>query len=116
MWLDIKNTSTRDIVFKKLKGNDICDNCHFELRFRPETLAAASFPKIQVTTEGWILDRKQHPGQAGWDSLCLRHPGELTLPSGEALTLEFTGMNGDGRGGHPRHPGGTGRREPALQR
>jgi cytoskeletal protein CcmA (bactofilin family) len=97
--LDIVNTSNRNIEFNDLGQTATPQNHHFELRFRPETLASANSDQIKVVTDGWSLDRLHQQGQAGGDSLYLLYNGSKTLEVAEKTTLKLTGLNADGRGG-----------------
>lgn len=97
--LNIVNTSTKAIELNNFEGTATPEKHHFELRFRPETLADANFSQIQVATEGWSLDRLHRPGQVLGTSLYLLHQGKTILEKGEIVNLQLTGMNADGRGG-----------------
>jgi len=99
LWLDIVNTSNRNIELNDLGQTATPQNHHFELRFRPETLASANSDQIKVVTDGWSLDRRHQQGQAGGDSLYLLYKGSKTLKVAEKTTLKLTGLNADGGGG-----------------
>ncbi len=94
LFLELRNSSTQDIKLNDIGQTVTSETYHFELQFRPETLALASLDQIQVATDGWSLDRAQD-GTA----LYLLHQGETTLAAGETIALQLTGMNADGRGG-----------------
>lgn len=92
--LDILNSSRQNIELNDLGQTATPQAHHFELRFRPETLARANLAKINVAANGWSLDRAPD-GTA----LYLLHQGSITLEAGKRTSLQLTGMNADGRGG-----------------
>lgn len=92
--LDILNSSRQNIELNALGQTATPQAHHFELRFRPETLARANLAKINVATDEWSLDRAPD-GTA----LYLLHQGSTTLEAGKTTSLQLTGMNADGRGG-----------------
>jgi microcystin-dependent protein len=92
--LDILNSSRQNIELNDLGQTATPQAHHFELRFRPETLARANLAQINVATDGWSLDRSPD-GTA----LYLLHQGLITLEAGKRTSLQLTGMNADGRGG-----------------
>src|SRR5690606_27893879 len=55
MYLDLTNTSRQNITLNDIGKQASRDNYHFALRFRNQTIATPD--KIQLTTEGWSLDR-----------------------------------------------------------
>ncbi len=92
MTLDLTNTARQDVILKNL-GEQVSDKvCHFELRFRAETVAQTPVP--QLATDGWVMSRK-----ADNTSFYLLHKGEFKLPAGQSTDLTLRGMNADGRGG-----------------
>lgn len=92
--LDIHNSSRQSIELKDLGQKATPHAHHFELRFRPETLARANLAQIKVATAGWSLDHA-----ADGTALYLLHQGSTTLQAGQTISLQLTGMNADGRGG-----------------
>lgn len=92
--LDIINSSRQNIELKDIGQTATPRDYHFELRFRPETLASVNVPKINIATDGWSIDRAPD-GTA----LYLLHRGSMTLKSGQRISLQLTEVNADGRGG-----------------
>lgn len=95
--LDISNSSAQTIRLTAPAAGSTAaaDNHHFELRFRPGTLAAAA--QILVAETDWSLSHSQQSD--GTVSLYLLSLMERTLQAGAILTLTLQHVSADGRGG-----------------
>lgn len=95
--LAISNSSAQIIrlTAPTLGSSAAADNHHFELRFRPGTLAAAA--QITLAETEWSLGQMQQ--NDGTISLYLLSLIERTLPPGAVLSLNLQHVSADGRDG-----------------
>lgn len=111
--VDLLNTSPHGLAFASAAPNaqPDADNFHFELRFRPGTLAPAAFgtprSKGQIRLsgpQGWSMSPPVvHPAN-GTVSLYFLHRGSgdggrLTIPGGGVVSLLLRGISADPAGG-----------------
>src|SRR5256885_2737032 len=99
--LEIHNTSGQEIVLAKTNGPADANNHHFELRFRPGTLAAASLNQIKLAEGEWSLGRSDPAHAGGPVSLYFLCTGtdERRLKPGGLLQLTLRHVSPDGSGG-----------------
>lgn len=77
------------------------DNHHFELKFRPGTLSAASLGAIALEARGgWAMSRAQAvDGTVSLYLLSNDPQGTVVLQPGQSLTLTLLNVSADGAGG-----------------
>ena len=98
LYLDIINSSLEDIELKDIGSQATSSNYHFELRFRPDTLADSNLDDISILEDDWNLARKSD-GTALY--LLYKGSNKLTLlQAGKKITLQFTSMSADAGGGN----------------
>ena len=97
LYLDISNASAHNIKLKDIGNTASAQNQHFELHFRPQTLA--SVDSIKIGTDGWSLYSPKQPGPTSETVLYLLHEGPMTIAAGSKVHLTLTGLNADGAGG-----------------
>jgi hypothetical protein len=95
---EITNHSRTDInLLKPVNQTASAENHHFELRFRPGTLSAASLDKVAVAQPGWSLAKATQPD--GTVSLYFLSVAGGTLKAGGKLELTLSNLSADGGDG-----------------
>lgn len=96
LYLDITNSSLKDIQLEDIGSDAASSNYHFELRFRSGTLDSKQLASINVVGSDWSLNHK-----SDGTALYLLYKGSnRLLKAGNKITLQFNTMSADARGGN----------------
>jgi hypothetical protein len=99
--LNVVNTSRHPLQFVQLPGDQAsATNCHFELRFRPGTLAPDSLAKVALAKadDGWQIGTYAGPLPNEPDTIYLLRTKPGPLPA-TGLALRLANMVADSRHG-----------------
>lgn len=89
LYLEITNVDNRSLVLEKQKKvTPAADNCHFELLFRPDTLARLSIDHLRIDRGRWAMALKKEPD--GATRIFLLSHNRRTIHPGQKLVIEMS--------------------------